>query len=199
MTPCLIPTPTPTQEDDEFSDTRALDEYRQRRLEELKAAQAQNRFGAVVEITKADWVRDVTECSQSCWVAVHLYQDSVVECGLVDEAMLVLAPRFKYVKFVKIRSTQAVENWPERNLPTVFFYHGGELTTQLITVKALGGKGMRPADLEWYMVQQKILTTSELEEDPRTAAGGAAAGGRPTVFRAGAGSHSRAVDSDDDA
>lgn len=131
-----------TQEDDEFSDNKVLDEYRKRRLDELKIAQFFNRFGDVCEITKADWVRDVTECSRSCWVAVHLYQDSVVECNLVEEAMLRLAPKFKYIKFVKIRSTQAIENWPEKNLPTVFFYHGGELQTQLITLTAVGGKKM---------------------------------------------------------
>jgi hypothetical protein len=28
-----------------------------------------------MEITKADWVKEVTEASKSCWVVVHLYQD----------------------------------------------------------------------------------------------------------------------------
>jgi hypothetical protein len=56
--------------------------------------------------------------------------------------MMRLAPKFKYIKFVKIRSTQAIENWPEKNLPTVFFYHGGELKTQLITLTSVGGKKM---------------------------------------------------------
>lgn len=56
--------------------------------------------------------------------------------------MMRLAPKFKYIKFVKIRSTQAIENWPEKNLPTVFFYHGGELKTQLITLSSVGGKKM---------------------------------------------------------
>jgi Phosducin len=65
-----------------------------------------------------------------------------VECKLVEEAMMRLAPKFKYVKFIKIRSTQAIENWPEKNLPTIFFYHGGELQTQLITLSSVGGKKM---------------------------------------------------------
>ena len=108
-------------------------------------AQFRNRFGDVVEITKADWIRDVTDCSKSCWVAVHLYENSVVECSLVEEAMLSLAARFKYVKFLKIRASQAVENWPERNLPTIFFYSEGELKTQLLTLKSIGGKTMTPA------------------------------------------------------
>ena len=184
-------------EEDEFSDSRLLDEYRQRRLAELKTAQVQNRFGDLCEISKADWIRDVTDCSQTCWVAVHLYQDSIIECGLVDAAMTALAPRFKYVKFVKIRSTSAVENWPERNLPTIFFYNEGQLKKQLITIKSIGGKTMQPDDLEWYMVENKIITTSELEEDPRSTATGNQEKRSPSksVFRA---MSAAAYDSDDD-
>jgi hypothetical protein len=37
-----------------------------------------------------------------------------------------LAPKFKYVKFVKIKSTQAVENWPESRCPTLFLYNEGK-------------------------------------------------------------------------
>lgn len=147
----------------------------------------------------------MTDCSKTCWVAVHLYQDSIVECGLVDEAMTVLAARFKYVKFVKIRSTQAIENWPERNLPTVFFYNEGELKTQLITTKSVGGKNMKAEDLEWYMVCNGIVNTSELEEDPRASSSSTGAGSPQkrspsNVFRAasGYGSHGKAFDSDDD-
>ena len=78
-------------------------------MAELKQAQAQNRFGDVVEIVKDDWIREVTESSNTCWVVVHLYQDSVVECGLMDEALTLLAPKFRHVKFLRIRATQAVE------------------------------------------------------------------------------------------
>ena len=127
----------------------------------MKIAQFFNRFGEVYEIIKADWVRDVTECSRSCWVAAHLYQDSVVECQLVEEAMMRLAPKFKYVKFVKIRSTQAIENWPEKNLPTVFFYHSGELKTQLITLSAVGGKKMT-ADGKYFVALLEFNTLNAL-------------------------------------
>lgn len=70
--------------------------------------------------------------------------------------MMRLAPKFKYIKFVKIRSTQAIENWPEKNLPTIFFYHGGELQTQLITLSAVGGKKMT-ADGEFSLCTKSCL------------------------------------------
>lgn len=155
-------------------------------MSELREASARNRFGDVVEIVKDEWVREVTDASKSCWVIVHLYQDYITECRLLENALLILASKFKYIKFLKIRSTQAVENWPEKNLPTLFLYHEGELKQQMITLKQVGGKSMKTegcvlssclaefsrtliflSDLEWWLASRNIVTTSELEEDPR--------------------------------
>lgn len=176
--------------EDEFTDSRALDVYRQQRLKELQEKRARSRFGDVVEIAKDEWVREVTEGSAgSTWVVVHLYLDALVESSLLDEATINLARRFPYVKFLKIRATSAVENWPERNCPTLFLYRDGELREQMITLNKIGGKSMKVADLEWWFVKKGIITDSELDEDPR-------AKGSPsrTVLRFGA----RANNSDDE-
>jgi len=58
---------------------------------------------------------------------------------------MAVAPRFRAVKFVKIVSTAAIENWPDRNLPTLFVYHDGELKGQQLTIKKLGGRSVTPA------------------------------------------------------
>ena len=128
-----------------MDDNKTLNKYRDKRLQELKEQAVRNRFGDVLVINKDDWVREVTDGSNSSWVVVHLYQDSVVECQLVEEALTFLAPKFKYVKFAKIRSTQAIENWPDRNLPAIFAYHHGTLQCQLVTLSSVGGKRMTHA------------------------------------------------------
>ncbi len=110
----------------------------------MQEALLRNRFGDVTEIIKEEWIREVTEASKNSWVVVHLYQDSVIECRLLEEALLNVSKRFKYIKFLKIKSNQAIENWPERNLPSLFIYHDGEMKVQLITLKELGGKTMKP-------------------------------------------------------
>lgn len=133
-----------------------LEEYRQRRLKELQEMAVKNRFGDVVEIVKDDWIREVTESSNNYPVVVHLYENSVIECELVSEAMTVLAKKFKYIKFLKIKSTQAVENWPEKNLPTIFVYENGSLKTQLLTIKKIGGKTMKPEGMNCYIIQQLL-------------------------------------------
>lgn len=155
---------------DEFADSKALDEYRQQRMKEMKMAAVRNRFGEVVSIVKDDWVREVTEASQNCIVIIHLFEDSLIECQVMDECLAVLAPKFKYLKFLRIKSTHAIENWPERNLPTLFIYDQGALRTQLVKLNQIGGKSAKAADLEWYLVKQGIITDSELDEDPRECA-----------------------------
>lgn len=62
----------------------------------------------------------------------------------MNDILLTLAPKFRHVKFLKIRSTLAVPNWPEQNLPTLFVYHEGALATQLLTARTIGGTDMTP-------------------------------------------------------
>jgi hypothetical protein len=128
-----------------LGDEKALEFYRQKRIAEMKQATVKNRFGEVVEIIKDEWIREVTDGSKSSPVVIHLYQDSMVECQLVDEGLRNLASRFKYVKFLRIKYNQAIENWPEKNLPTVFVYENGAMKTQLITLNKIGGKKMTAA------------------------------------------------------
>jgi len=152
-------------EEDLYDDSRTLDEFRAKRIAEMKAAAVQNRFGSYDEISKDEYIREVTECSKTCWVVIHLYQDSEIGCNLVDEALLQLAPKFKHVKFLKIRSTMAVENWPNSRLPALFLYNEGEMKHQLIGISELGGKTLKADNLEWYLSTKEVVKT-DLEEDP---------------------------------
>jgi hypothetical protein len=151
-----------------LDDERALQDYREARLKELREKRARDRYGLVKDIDKADWTREVNDASQNTWVIVHMFQDSMVECQLMDEALKDLAARFKYIKFVRIKSTSAVEKWPDRNLPTLFMYNEGEAKDQIMTLNSLGGKSMKPENLEWALVERKVITDSELEYDPST-------------------------------
>jgi hypothetical protein len=159
--------------EDDFQDDEEEEIFarmRQERLAVLKTEAAAARFGEVREISKQEWMREVTEGSKECSVVVHLFQNSVVECNLLTEALTVVAKKFPKVKFLRIRSTSAVENWPDSNLPTIFVYTDGALATQLIGVGELGGKRLTALDVEWWLAR-KGLVESDLEANPRESAG----------------------------
>ena len=102
--------------EEEEDDDAMLQRYREERLHQMREAAARARFGTVLDIVKADWLREVNDASKSCWVVVHLYQDAVELCGVVDRALQSLAAKFRDLKIVRIRSTAAIENWPDAKL-----------------------------------------------------------------------------------
>ena len=152
-----------------------LQRYREERLHQMRAAAARARFGTVLDIVKADWLREVNDASKSCWVVVHVYQDAVELCGVVDRALQSLAAQFRDLKIVRIRSTAAIENWPDAKLPTLFAYREGELKHQFVGIETLGGEQLTRADLEWRLARFEVLET-ELEADPEQVAGAVSEG-----------------------
>ena len=46
-----------------------------KRLEEMQKLTEQNKYGEVTQISKPDFVKEVTEASKECYVVVHLFKD----------------------------------------------------------------------------------------------------------------------------
>ena len=49
---------------------------RRQRLQEMRAAQSKAKYGDVLEISKADYVREVNQAGEGIWVVLHVYKDS---------------------------------------------------------------------------------------------------------------------------
>lgn len=49
---------------------------RQKRMQEMQQAASKEKYGEVTQISKPDFVKEVTEASKECFVVVHLYQDA---------------------------------------------------------------------------------------------------------------------------
>lgn len=47
-----------------------------KRMEEMRAMAAKEKFGDLVQISKPEFVREVTEASKECWVVVHLFNNA---------------------------------------------------------------------------------------------------------------------------
>eukprot|EP01138_Halocafeteria_seosinensis_P003302 gb/GECG01003378.1/.p1 GENE.gb/GECG01003378.1/~~gb/GECG01003378.1/.p1 ORF type:complete len:263 (+),score=61.26 gb/GECG01003378.1/:1-789(+) len=154
-------------EEEEYSDSRIIHEYRKKRMAELKALAEKKKFGHLIPLEKADFVREVSEGSKpEKWVVVLLYKDSVPTSRLVEEAMQEVAQRHSAAKFMKIVSDECIPGYPDRNVPTVLIYYNGECQAQLVGSGHFGGSKMDAECLEWTLAQIGAVTT-ELTEDPR--------------------------------
>lgn len=128
------------EEDDEFADSRILESYRNKRLAEIKAAAEKNKYGRIFPLARCDFVREVTEDSKNAWVVVFLYQDHITDSKILANVLTRFAAKVKYIKLMSIRADSCIENYPDKNVPTLLFYHGGELHSQIVTLAELGGR-----------------------------------------------------------
>lgn len=115
-----------------------LKNYTERRLTELQESAQTNKqrtrkFGDVVVIDRTEWQHHVNDESKDVWVVVGLLStyDSN-RTGMMKKAICELASLYFETKFVLISSHQAIANWPEENLPSIFIYRYGTLQHEWI-------------------------------------------------------------------
>jgi len=144
-----------------------MKKYREKRIAELKAAAQRNKYGLLREIEQTQFIAEVSKASEEegLWVMCHLYVSGKHECLLLNKCMEALAGKFKAMKFLKIVSTQAIPNYPDKNCPTILLYTKGDIAAQIIGLERFGGMKMTAGTLEWELAEMGALQT-EFEEDP---------------------------------
>ncbi|KAG8719793.1 hypothetical protein FRC08_001980 [Ceratobasidium sp. 394] len=131
------------EDDAPDSDTeRVVQEYRRKRMQELRREERKGRFGEILPIGRDDYKREVTEASivdeegkegsgRGQPVVCYLYKDGDVACTRLTGHLKTLAARYPSTKFVSIIGNKCIENYPDRHLPTLFFYRNGNPVSQV--------------------------------------------------------------------
>jgi len=141
-------------------------QYREKRLQQIKAEMAKSQFGEVVEITAQNYVQEVNKAGEGIWVVLHLYKQGIPMCSLLNSFMSQLARKFPTTKFIKSISTVCIENYPDKNVPTVFIYFEGEMKSQFVGADALRGTNLTLNELEFLLGRAGAVRT-EIQKDPR--------------------------------
>lgn len=110
-------------EDDE--DEIVLQQYRNRRIAEMKELAKKSKFGDVIEISGSDFVTEVNNAGPDIWVVLVLYKQGIPICNKINQYLSVMANKHPTVKFIKSISTTCIAGYPDFNLPTLFVYHNG--------------------------------------------------------------------------
>jgi thiol-disulfide isomerase/thioredoxin len=126
--------------EDDFEDDRFLEEYRRRRMEELKQANAVPRFGAVLPVTRASFVVDVTDASTKHFVVVFLFRENCGRCELAEKALEELARKFPRTKFVRANARDILPGYPDASVPTVLVYRSRNVAATHVGLDPYGGE-----------------------------------------------------------
>ena len=108
-------------------------------MAEMIALKQKAKFGSVREISAVDYVDEVNKAGEGVWVVLHLYRTGIPLCALINQFMVQLAGKYPATKFIKSISNTCIPNYPDKNLPTVFIYHKGDLRGQIVGPFQFGG------------------------------------------------------------
>ena len=73
-----------------------------------------------------------------------------VESRVLSSLWRAAATKYPDVKFCEMRADLAIENYPERNCPTILVYQNGDIVRQVVTLREWGGverTGLKGLDL----------------------------------------------------
>lgn len=151
------------EEDD--MDSAAIKAWEEKRLREMREQAKKRVFRHVYEISKQDYVREVNEAGPGVYVLLHMYQDYIPACRAINAAFEELCERFPTYKFVKIQATRCVENFRDRDCPTLLIYKEGVLVKQFAACSGLFGAKITADAVEWKLAEEGVWET-EMEEKP---------------------------------
>lgn len=149
-------------EDDEDEDF--LEQYRQKRIAELSFIEKKAVHGSVYPISKPDYQREVTDASKNGPVFVNLISSTAinVESRVLSELWRQAAKEYGDIKFCEIRASQAIENYPERNCPTILVYKNGDIVKQLVTLVTIGGVRTNMRNIDDMLVEVGAVPDSDM-------------------------------------
>ncbi len=149
-------------EDDE--DEAFLEQYRQKRLQELNSLTKKSVHGTVYPISKPEYSREVTEASHKGPVFVHLTASmgTNVESRVLAELWRQAAKEYGDIKFCEIRADKAIENYPDRNCPTILVYKNGDIVKQVVTLMTLGGVRTNMLQIDDLLVEVGAVNEKDM-------------------------------------
>ncbi|KAK8016116.1 thioredoxin-like protein [Apiospora rasikravindrae] len=140
---------------EDLEDDAFLESYKQRRMQELNALTKKAIHGAVYPVSKPEYQRAVTEASNNGPVFVNLTSSmgTNVESRVLSELWKQAAKEYGDVKFCEIQADKAIENYPDRNCPTILVYKNGDIVKQVVTLMTVGGVRMGMLEIDDLLVE----------------------------------------------
>ncbi|KAI8585688.1 thioredoxin-like protein [Geranomyces variabilis] len=171
------------EDEDIDQDAAYLASYRARRLAQLARAAHGPRFGSVISLDTSDaYLQAIDDAPPAVLVIIHLYDNRIESCRLVDTLLVQLALRRPAVKFCRIEAGVADETFDRIALPALIAYRAGETVATAMRVldevdgwKRSGRCNVE--ELESALVAGGMLSEDGVDDTPERRGLNAAVGG----------------------
>ncbi|XP_055703973.1 viral IAP-associated factor homolog [Phlebotomus papatasi] len=150
---------------EDSEDEAVLEEYRRKRIAEMREFASKAKYGSVREISGQDYVDEVTKAGEGVHVVLHLYKAGIPHCSLINDFMAQLAVKYPMTKFLRAVYSTCIPNFPEKNLPSVFCYFEGAILKQFLGSVELRGMNLTVEEFE-YLLGKVGSVPTDITEDP---------------------------------
>ncbi|PHH76563.1 hypothetical protein CDD80_1424 [Ophiocordyceps camponoti-rufipedis] len=149
---------------EDLEDEAFVEQYRQKRMAELRSLQTKSVHGSVYPLSKPEYQREVTDASRNGPVLVNLTSSmgTNAESARLSELWREAAREYGDIKFCEIRASQAIENYPDKNCPTILVYKNGDIVKQVVTLATMGGARMTMRNLDNVLVEVGAVSASDI-------------------------------------
>lgn len=158
---------------DNDTDNKLINEYRSKRIAELKSQQHSNRYGELYHVGEADYKEEVSGASTECTVIVCLFEFSNPSCQILLPQLDKLAKKYRSIKFVRIEAQKAIPNYPSDSCPTTLIYQNTNIVKQYVGIGEFGGLKLTYNTVEYTLGNDGFLgvvyASEHKDNDPRIA------------------------------
>lgn len=114
-------------------------------------------FGKFYRVERAAFIKETEDVHELAWVVVHLYENHLSPCIKLNLILEDLAPQFNHVKFIRVRSTDLVENFASVALPLLMLYRGGKVVKNLPRFHMMLKHKWEDADVVRQLAKEGVL------------------------------------------
>ncbi len=145
-----------SDEEDE-DDEDFFEKFRAMRMQQLSSATGLPQFGKLYSVGKFEFVDEVDKADPRTFVVIHIFEDYLLACQRMNRALQVMAERYKHVKFLRLKATEADQTLSHSALPAFLVYKAGKLTgtAAVNAVKnEFQNEQFTVEDVEWLLVSK---------------------------------------------
>lgn len=144
-----------------LNDDTLLVFQRERMREMMARCGQQQQFGTVIALNNGDdFLNAVDQEGALTTVIIHIYENHLTACKVMNQCLTTLAEEYPQVKFCKIFGSVAglSKDFKAGGIPALLIYKAGNLIGNFVRVSDdLGGDDFFASDVESFLIEHGML------------------------------------------
>uniref|UniRef100_A0A0A9VZ40 Phosducin-like protein n=1 Tax=Lygus hesperus TaxID=30085 RepID=A0A0A9VZ40_LYGHE len=156
--------PQPQEEDPDLealmNDEQFLEEFRKQRMEEMMLASRLPKYGHVFHLnTGEEFLKAIDDEDKSTTVIVHIYEENVKPCKMMNQSLAQLAKQYPNVKFCRMVGSSAgmSHSFKIDGIPALIVYKEGNVIGNFVRITDELGEEFYDGDVENFLIENGII------------------------------------------